>query len=66
MPHYAQFCPVAKAAEIFADRWTPLIVQELCFGQQPTQKTFRFSPESAPALEALKGSAATAQIAAVV
>jgi DNA-binding HxlR family transcriptional regulator len=32
MLQYGQFCPVAKAAEIFADRWTPLIVRELCFG----------------------------------
>ncbi len=32
MLRYGQFCPVAKATEIFADRWTPLIVRELCFG----------------------------------
>ncbi len=32
MLRYGQFCPVAKTAEIFADRWTPLIVRELCFG----------------------------------
>lgn len=32
MLHYGQFCPVAQAAEIFADRWTPLILRELCFG----------------------------------
>lgn len=29
---YSQFCPVAKTAEIFAQRWTPLIARELCFG----------------------------------
>ena len=29
---YAQFCPVAKAAEVFGDRWTPIIMRELCFG----------------------------------
>jgi DNA-binding HxlR family transcriptional regulator len=29
---YAQFCPVAKTAEVFGDRWTPLIMRELCFG----------------------------------
>ncbi len=29
---YGQFCPVAKAAEIFATRWTPLIVRELMSG----------------------------------
>jgi DNA-binding HxlR family transcriptional regulator len=29
---YRQYCPVARAAEIFADRWTPLIVRELLAG----------------------------------
>jgi DNA-binding HxlR family transcriptional regulator len=29
---YGQFCPVAKAAEIFAERWTPLILRELLCG----------------------------------
>ncbi|HEX8533635.1 MAG TPA: winged helix-turn-helix transcriptional regulator [Allosphingosinicella sp.] len=29
---YRQFCPVSKTAEIFAQRWTPLLVRELCFG----------------------------------
>lgn len=32
MKSYNQFCPVAKAAEVFAERWTPLIVRELCYG----------------------------------
>jgi len=29
---YGQFCPVSLAAEIFARRWTPLIVRELLQG----------------------------------
>src|SRR5262245_30370756 len=29
---YGQFCPVAKASEILAARWTPLIVRELMAG----------------------------------
>ncbi|WP_022729077.1 winged helix-turn-helix transcriptional regulator [Fodinicurvata sediminis] len=29
---YGQFCPVAKAAEILATRWTPLILRELISG----------------------------------
>jgi len=29
---YASFCPVAKTAEIFAERWTPLLIRELCLG----------------------------------
>ena len=32
MISYGQFCPVAKAAEVFGDRWTPIIMRELCFG----------------------------------
>lgn len=32
MHGYGQFCPVAKAAEIFAERWTPLIMRELLMG----------------------------------
>jgi DNA-binding HxlR family transcriptional regulator len=30
---YGQFCPVAMASEFFAERWTPLILRELCAGQ---------------------------------
>ena len=32
MQEYGQFCPVALGAEIFAERWTPLILQELLQG----------------------------------
>jgi len=29
MSGYGQFCPVARASEIFAERWTPLILREI-------------------------------------
>src|SRR5438552_5026866 len=29
---YGQYCPIAKGAEIFAERWTPLIVRNLHVG----------------------------------
>ncbi len=29
MKGYGQFCPVARASEIFAERWTPLILREI-------------------------------------
>src|SRR5580698_10570564 len=29
---YGQFCPVAKASEIVAERWTPLVLHELLAG----------------------------------
>ena len=32
MKGYGQFCPVAKGAEVFAERWTPLVLRELLFG----------------------------------
>lgn len=32
MHRYQQYCPVARASEILADRWTPLIVRELILG----------------------------------
>jgi DNA-binding HxlR family transcriptional regulator len=32
MQKYQQYCPVARASEILADRWTPLIVRELVLG----------------------------------
>ncbi len=31
-PGYGQFCPVAKAAEVLATRWTPLVLRELISG----------------------------------
>lgn len=31
---YGGFCPVAKAAEVLAERWTPLIVRELLAGSR--------------------------------
>jgi DNA-binding HxlR family transcriptional regulator len=32
MKGYGQFCPVAVASEIFAERWTPLILREMFAG----------------------------------
>lgn len=34
MGTYGQFCPIAMAAEIFAERWTPLILRELYCGSR--------------------------------
>lgn len=31
---YGQFCPVAKASEIVAERWTPLVLRELMCGSR--------------------------------
>jgi len=32
LTQYGQFCPIAKASEIFANRWTPLVMRELMAG----------------------------------
>jgi DNA-binding HxlR family transcriptional regulator len=29
---YRQYCPVARASEILAERWTPLVIRNLMFG----------------------------------
>lgn len=34
MRGYGQFCPVAKASEILAERWTPLLIRELMCGSE--------------------------------
>ena len=34
MRGYGQFCPVAKAAEVVAERWTPLVIRELLAGSR--------------------------------
>ena len=32
MGTYRQYCPIARASEILAERWNPLIVRNLMFG----------------------------------
>jgi DNA-binding HxlR family transcriptional regulator len=32
MRGYGQYCPIALAAEIFAERWTPIIIRNLHLG----------------------------------
>jgi DNA-binding HxlR family transcriptional regulator len=46
MRTYGQYCPIARAAEIFAERWTPLIVRNLHLGCA----TFGEISEGAPGL----------------
>jgi DNA-binding HxlR family transcriptional regulator len=46
MRTYGQYCPIARGAEIFAERWTPLIVRNLYLGCE----TFNEIAEGAPGL----------------
>lgn len=41
---YGQFCPIAKASEIFATRWTPLILRELMRGMHTFNEIHRGVP----------------------
>lgn len=34
MYKYGQFCPIAAACEVFAERWTPLVLRELISGSR--------------------------------
>jgi len=47
---YGQFCPVAVAAEIFAERWTPIILRELLLGSRRFNEIHRGAPRISRAL----------------
>ena len=44
MQKYKQYCPVARASEVLADRWTPLIVRELVAGSRRFNRIERGLP----------------------
>jgi len=50
MTTYGQFCPIAKAAEILAERWTILVVRELMFGSRRYNDIRRGVPRMSPTL----------------
>jgi DNA-binding HxlR family transcriptional regulator len=50
MKSYGQFCPVAKAAELFCERWTPLIVRDLAAGATRFSELHRGVPLMSPTL----------------
>jgi DNA-binding HxlR family transcriptional regulator len=50
MSAYGQFCPVAKAAEIVAERWTPLLLRELLCGSRRFADLHRGVPHMSRAL----------------
>lgn len=47
---YGQFCPVAVASEIFAERWTPIILRELVLGSRGFNDIHRGVPRISRAL----------------
>ena len=50
MKGYSQFCPVAKGAEIFNERWTPLIIREMMCGSKRFNDFKRGNPMMSPSL----------------
>lgn len=50
MKSYAQFCPVAKAAELFCERWTPLVIRDLAWGATRFSELQRGVPLMSPTL----------------
>jgi DNA-binding HxlR family transcriptional regulator len=50
MKTYGQFCPVAKAAELFCERWTALILRDLAQGANRFSDLRRGVPLMSPAL----------------
>lgn len=50
MKGYGQFCPVAKAAELFCERWTPLILRDLACGASRFSELQRGVPLASPTL----------------
>ena len=49
-PPYQQFCPVAKAMELFDERWTLLVVRELVLGSERFNDLRRGLPRMSPTL----------------
>jgi DNA-binding HxlR family transcriptional regulator len=47
---YGQFCPIAKASEVFATRWTPLLLRELMAGARSFNDLHRGLPLMSRAL----------------
>jgi DNA-binding HxlR family transcriptional regulator len=50
MVTYGQFCPVAMAAEVLTERWTPLVVRELLCGSTRFNDLRRGVPLMSPSL----------------
>lgn len=50
MPRYGQFCPIARAANVLCERWTPLILREFMLGSTRFNDLQRGVPLMSPSL----------------
>lgn len=54
MKRYGQFCPVARAAEVLAERWTLLVIRELLAGEDRFNAIAHGLPRMSPSLLAAR------------
>ncbi|NUP64597.1 MAG: helix-turn-helix transcriptional regulator [Nonomuraea sp.] len=54
MKRYGQHCPVARAAEVLAERWTLLVIRELLWGEDRFNGIARGLPRMSPSLLAAR------------
>ena len=47
---YGQFCPMARAAEILTERWTPLVIREMLMGGTRFNEIHQGLPGMSPSL----------------
>ena len=47
---YGQFCPVAKGAEVFNEKWTPLIIREMLCGNHRFSELRKGNPLMSPTI----------------
>ena len=52
MKGYGQYCPIAKAAEVFAERWTPLVIRNLYLGAETFSEILEGVPRMSRTLPA--------------
>jgi len=50
MSGYGQYCPIAKAAEVLGEKWTILILRELCINDQSFNNLRKGMPLLSPTL----------------
>lgn len=50
MRSYGQYCPIAQASEILAERWTPLVLREMLAGSHRFNDILRGVPRMSSAL----------------
>ena len=50
MTNYGQFCPITLAAEVFCERWNPVIIREILSGSHRFSEIQRGAPLMSPSL----------------